>query len=253
MGTPTVANDWTDEYESIVEFYFWEPQHLNRRAPPGRNPGIDEVLQRLRRKEVPLNHLLGILFRLIPASLSARLLSSIAGVPIGSTARFVNNADLRRSSAYGACQPDFVFQIRDGLAFVEVKVEAKTSAEQLAKYATFAACQKTEGKVVLILLGKTARFAEADCFSDLASGKLPFGKKASSSIRRLGLEASDVARQFRRMELYCSSFTHLHAALEAEARRLGGLSEGDQVLANLICGMRDALVRLRVVVPTNRR
>jgi len=55
------------------------------------------------------------------------------------------------------------------------------------------------------------------------------------------------------MELYRSSFTQLHAALEAEARRLGGLSEGDQVLANLICGMRDALVRLRVVVPTNRR
>src|SRR6267143_915401 len=69
MGTPIAANDWTDEYESIVEFYFWEPQHLNRRAPPGRNPGIDEVLQRLRRKEVPLNHLLGILFRLVPASL----------------------------------------------------------------------------------------------------------------------------------------------------------------------------------------
>jgi len=50
-----------------------------------------------------------------------------------------------------------MFQISDGLAFVEVKVEAKTSAEQLAKYATFAACQKTEGNVMLILLGKTVR------------------------------------------------------------------------------------------------
>src|SRR6267143_2425099 len=251
MGTPIAANDWTDEYESIVEFYFWEPQHLNRRAPPGRNPGIDEVLQRLRRKEVPLNHLLGILFRLVPASLSARLLSAIARVPIGSTARFVNKADLRRSPAYGGCSRISCSRFPMGSPSWKSKWKRRHQQNSLLSMRRSRRAKRLRATLCSFFLARP--FAEADCFSDLASGKLPFGKKASSSVRRLGLEASDVARQFRRMELYRSSFTQLHAALEAEARRLGGLSEGDQVLANLICGMRDALVRLRVVVPTNRR
>ena len=184
MGTPTVANDWTDEYESIVEFYFWEPQHLNRRAPPGRNPGIDEVLQRLRRKEVPLNHLLGILFRLIPASLSARLLSSIAGVPIGSTARFVNNADLRRSPAYGGCQPDFMFQISDGSPSWKSKWKRRHQQNSLPSMRRSRRAKRLRAKLCSYFLARPH-----DSRRRIAFRTLPRGSCRSAKRHRLAFDA----------------------------------------------------------------
>jgi hypothetical protein len=40
---------WPDEYESIWEFYFWEPQHLNRFSPPpDRRKTLNTVLEHLR-------------------------------------------------------------------------------------------------------------------------------------------------------------------------------------------------------------
>src|SRR6267143_6945853 len=118
MSVPSSVDDWTDEYESILEFYFWEPQHLNRRAhTSGKNPGVDVVLDRLRTKEVPLNHLLGLFFRLVPPTLAARVLASMSQTAVGDMAKHVNTATFRRSQIYGICQPDFLFETGDGLVF----------------------------------------------------------------------------------------------------------------------------------------
>ena len=168
---------------------------------------------------------------------------------VGNTAKHVNTAAFRRSKIYGICQPDFLFETGDGVAFLEVKVGSKTSLNQVARYAALAAHRGVTGPVRLILLGKDARFAEVDGFEKLATGELEIDAKVAERLRQSELTEQDVAAQLRRMQLHRASFRELHGALSRELDLLDRSKEGEQTLHSLISGITNALIRRRLVGP----
>ena len=65
---------WQDYYYDILEFYYAEPQHLNRlKYGPEKTWKFPKVRKRLQRLEVPLNHIMTHFFLLAPDDFCAGL------------------------------------------------------------------------------------------------------------------------------------------------------------------------------------
>lgn len=57
-------NNWTNVYDEIMSFYFYEPQHIGKKAYPRDNPHVysneQAMLNHISNMEVSLNHLFNI-------------------------------------------------------------------------------------------------------------------------------------------------------------------------------------------------
>jgi hypothetical protein len=245
---------WPDEYESILEFYFWEPQHLNRFSPaPDRRLGLDAVLARLRKREVPLNHLFSIFFSLVPSAMAARLLTAVAPGIEGGSAYLINSPAFRRSKLRGICQPDLLLIVDDRPVFWELKIDSTTSEEQLLKYALLGelVTQKSEKAPALVLVGRTAAFPAADTFENLrATELLHISTKFERHASDFGVTRAALRAAARRIALFRTSYTAIHGHLASELKRVDAESESGQTLSKLLHGM---VVTLENIQPRHRR
>lgn len=246
---PVAGNDdWADEYENILEFYFWEPQHLNRVSPPKdkRRPPA-EVLGALMKREVPLNHQLNIFFRLAPKGLVERWLrATLTGTAAAQPALI----SLRGDPIMGATQPDLYFQCIGSRVFVELKVEAKSGLEQLCKYALLSAYLDRQGEqpAAVIFMGRGdapfAKLREAHSSREDQTFLLP--EKVLAHARRLNVDADAVLRKVRALEVVTSDYGNFDQALTGELAGLSTTTDAEETLANLIRGMRRFLEPLTV-------
>ena len=240
---------WPDEYESILEFYFWEPQHLNRFSPAlNRRLGLDTVLARLRKREVPLNHLFSIFFSLAPSAMAARLLTALAPGIEGGSACLMNSPAFRRSKLRGICQPDLLLIVDESLVFLELKLDSTTSLEQLLKYALLGELltHKPEKAPALVLVGRTAAFRAADTFENLRATKLlEVSTKLERQASGFGVTRETLLAAARRIALFRTSYTEILGHLASELKRVDAESESGQTLSKLVHGMVAALENIQ--------
>jgi hypothetical protein len=239
------AGGWTEEYRTIVEHYFWSPQQLNRQS---RSPSLpwDQVWAALRQREVPLNHLLNLFFRLAPADLVADLLG--AALP-GRASGAPEMLGLSGHPITGACQPDFAFACGGDLVFIEMKVRAKLSVEQVVKYALAGAALRPDGRLGLICLGPEKLFAAADEFQALMSnGGDPLTDKLRRFAQRVGVSDDALWGAMRRLELAKFSYAALFGVLD---RQLGRCGAADDTCRKLVSGMMAALQDLNLVAQSS--
>jgi len=125
--------NWTDEYSEIVEFYYWEPQHIGRAKGERRFTGAVEMLDHINNIEVSLNHILSLFFSLYDVN---RLAESI---PMPAGLKFVSSKQLSvwQNEMKDYTQPDLYFQGDDANLAIELKLGAKIDCEQIAKYIIF--------------------------------------------------------------------------------------------------------------------
>jgi hypothetical protein len=153
----TMEGSWVDRYYESLEFFYWEPQHLGKRKVVGsRIDSLGVAQKHWRNMEVTLNHIMKYFFSLSPASVICRTLSEGLGREIGkdytiSSLRF--DKVLTKS-----CQPDFLFLANSGVCSLEMKLDSKTSINQVLKYALMGlAVEQQVGKELshgLVFLGK---------------------------------------------------------------------------------------------------
>ena len=239
---------WPGEYESILEFYFWEPQHLNRFSRPDRRLPLTTVLEHLRAKEVPLNHLFSIFFSLAPAALSARLISAIAQGLTSDSADLINSPSFRRSKLCGICQPDLLLVAGGRPVFLEIKLQATTSKEQLLKYAL--AGEMISGNrgvpAALILVGKSAVFPAADAFEkERETACLTIPTKIEQSASSVGVSLERLVEVARRMPIFRACYADVRNHLLSELEKTSEVVEGEQTLRRLLLGMVETLEKLR--------
>lgn len=125
--------NWTDEYRDIIEFYYWEPQHLGRAKGIKRFDNVEQMWEHVDSIEVSLNHILNIFFSLY----SNKTLFSKLGVE--ETYDYVSSrqVELWVQDTGGFTQPDMFFTGDNSNLAIELKLAAKTSLEQIAKYIIF--------------------------------------------------------------------------------------------------------------------
>ncbi|MGO9179182.1 MAG: hypothetical protein ACLQHS_07900 [Candidatus Limnocylindrales bacterium] len=138
-GDPPVET-WPELTYRYVKHYYWEPQHLRQTArtldevEAGGKSGVDVVDRKLRSQEVPLNYLLNVLLRIAPSSLRAACLEPFGLDP---SEPGVRSLSLRASQDLGRIQPDVHLESDAVRVFIELKVGARLSVEQLNKYVCY--------------------------------------------------------------------------------------------------------------------
>lgn len=133
------GRDWTDDYYDALWHYAWAPDDLDHLSDPQRarkgRPSPNDTIKRLRRLEVPFNHLLGFFFSLAPTPFVVDLFQPLVVAEACGDLVFLGRDFERRLRIDGITQPDFVFTSDRAFLTIELKIESKSSIEQLQKYA----------------------------------------------------------------------------------------------------------------------
>jgi hypothetical protein len=129
-------SNWLDSYYEALEFFYWEPQHIGRKKNVvGEFNTIDKVVRHLRKIEVTLNHNISQFLLLAPKSLHRRLYNNLFArnfnLPFAMHGRGVDD----HFELANAMQPDFLFISDNEVISIEMKVSAKSSIDQVLKYA----------------------------------------------------------------------------------------------------------------------
>lgn len=127
---------WNEIYEDIVDFYFWEPQHLGKiKNPKTKHKTYEGVMENISKMEVSLNHQMELFFTLAPKKFLSDFFSLAFATNLSDD--FVYYPDsfgeyIEKLGDY--TQPDFVFEGKKNIIAVETKIDAKSSLDQYLKY-----------------------------------------------------------------------------------------------------------------------
>lgn len=127
---------WTEDYYDAMTHYAWAPEdldHLSNSERKRKSPY--QTVARLRKLEVPFNHILAIFFSLAPAEFVAELFQSHCDVDELTTVNHLGRDFEREEKIDLITQPDFVFENEHAFLTIETKLNSKSSLEQLQKYA----------------------------------------------------------------------------------------------------------------------
>jgi len=157
------GNEWTSEYYDIMEFYYWEPQHLGKiKNPKSRYTNEKKALQHIQNMEVSLNHMFNIFFRLAPSSFVNQVTTNCFGKNIQESFTLQGRYDILEFSSL--VQPDLLFGSKTTNFSIEMKIGAKSSLSQVYKYALLHWLEQqysnSQKKSILLYMGKGS-------FSDL--------------------------------------------------------------------------------------
>ncbi len=124
---------WINQIYDYVEFYYWEPQHLGKKTPKGKGgkKSLEKFRTSLRKQEVPLNNSFNILFHLLPQELKQKLLSSFKKLNYKHSEIVINKLTEKTN---GVLQPDVTILTENYKGFIELKVDASLSSNQIYKY-----------------------------------------------------------------------------------------------------------------------
>jgi len=130
------GDGWNSEYYEILDFIYWEPQHLGKvKAAECRFKNGHEALSHVKDMEVSLNHILSIFFRLVPNDYVLGLQKVAFGNSFNDEYRLIGCFELRKYLPNDPTQPD-LFMMSDTNCFsIELKTKSKTTVEQTVKYA----------------------------------------------------------------------------------------------------------------------
>ena len=132
-----MKNTWVEELYKYTEFYYWEPGHLNKVTKEDKK-GIEsfkEVQRNIRRREVPLNAIMNIAMRLMPRSIICKIFQRVIKreADFGKELGFINIYE-KIGAFKDYTQPDMVFESETSRVFVELKIDANLTLDQVYKY-----------------------------------------------------------------------------------------------------------------------
>lgn len=127
---------WTKYYYDILDFYYWEPQHLGKIKNPNRKyRTYDDIFDHLGKMEVSLNHQLALFFNIIPEGISNGLLKAMTDGKAKDKYIYESHKTAKIIEKLNDfTQPDFLFEGKHSLLAIEVKLDSWSSLDQLMKY-----------------------------------------------------------------------------------------------------------------------
>ena len=131
-----MRSTWNEEYYDIIDFYYWEPQHLGKqKSPVSSYRSVEDVIAHVRGMEVSLNHQMNIFFRLIPNAFLHKMLWLFWGQESEDEFLFHGNQQWRTyATERDPTQPDIFLAGSQSNIAIELKVKAKSNVDQVVKY-----------------------------------------------------------------------------------------------------------------------
>lgn len=128
--------NWLDSYYEALEFFYWEPQHIGRKKNTDSEFNtLAKVVKHLRQMEVTLNHNINQFLLLAPATFRVRLFNEFFGSGFELDFEMHGRGIDTDFTLGNAVQPDFLFISDAEVISIEMKVGAKSSIDQVLKYA----------------------------------------------------------------------------------------------------------------------
>jgi hypothetical protein len=267
MKTPgaRMAESWVDRYYESLEFFYWEPQHLGRSKSSNSNKtSLKERLKHWEEMEVTLNHILKFFFALAPASVPSRIIELAFGHKDASGLHLYSYSQERELPKWTSCQPDFVFIGSGSTLSLEMKLDHKSSVEQVLKYALLALAlecshdkqdkaddSRLAHRLVFLskrgfqtLWSRSANIAELDQLRSSIDREIEqFADTHLCKVPDLRPRFESIARE---MDLGFITYGQFVCLLESERVSAQGRSEG--TYAKLLDGMLAELVMRRELV-----
>lgn len=238
---------WNRQYYDNMAFYFWEPQHIGRtRDPETRIRTEAEAVAKLKTLEVVLNHQMELFFRLAPDDFVCRLFQAAFGGDVEDRYRIVGREFHKAFAVAGLTQPDLLFQGEASTVAIELKLAAKTSLEQVIKYAClFSLMPPVSGMRGLLFMGPRnfarlwrERFADADAVRT-ALGAVA-AEALSPRLRRfLNARETGLHQLLPGIRIGFMSYADLHEHLAAEARRGPHHQSWTRLLAGMMAELEE--------------
>jgi hypothetical protein len=237
---------WTEEYYDILEDYAWAPDRLGHKSDPGhklKNP--TNVVNRLRRLEEPMNHILGIFFALAPSDIVHELFRRHAGMASEGPLKLLGHTVAAELQIGDFTQPDFAFDGANSFLTIEAKVGTnKSSLEQLLKYAALHAAAKkvTPGRLhgLLYLSSSSQAGLFSEVFVDWADLKRLAGEHLphidKGAFRRMSDQQRTSVLQSL-SELQIGHVTYSELADHIEYRTRDVTAAADEVAGRLYKGV----------------
>lgn len=260
-------NYWTEQLYYFAEYLYWEPQHINKKTPPGEGgpEKFNQTRKKIRKQEVTLNTLFNILMRLLPMRIKIEILNSFLSpqiVDFGQTIEYISIYD-RVSNLY-FIQPDMVLESTNSNICIEIKIDAHLSLNQTYKYLFLLGRWQAESgisrkpylffltKKGLVAQWKTGErnliFTQGDNILDLQrylkQNDLP-ERLGDGSVVNLHAQARNIIET---VQLGWANWHKIGEVLNKEKQHLGQLpdSDGKEILNNLIGDFLDELNRRKL-------
>ena len=258
--------DWTSQYYDTAEFYYWEPQHLGKiKNPKSRYNNQQDVLDHIQNMEVSLNHMFNVFFRIVPSQFINTLLNETCNIDTSSVIRADVQDNFYMQGRYDVLkfsklvQPDLLFTSEITNFSIEMKIGAKSSLEQVYKYALLHWLEEKHTGIkkesVLLYMGVK------EDFSSLWSEQYPNPNEVIQAaieldidnlkIRALKVESIDINWNevkgiLKRTNISYCSYPLFSVILDTQKRRIQGESnspECKEMTRNLFDGMCSELSR----------
>ena len=241
-----------------MEFYYWEPQHLDKKKNiDNRYTNSDKALRHIQKREVSLNHMFNVFFRLAPSPLINFMHNAYYNEKINDNFTLQNRYSISQFSAL--IQPDLLFNSNTINFSIEMKIEAKSSLEQVYKYALLHWLEQKHSAIskqsYLFFIGKND-------FSSLWKEKFPDIRTLKENLQDFDNEALKVkVKRKEKIEVnweevdtianetkiaYCNytNFSHL---LKNYLSKVTSGCTADETLHKLVLGLSDELERRGLV------
>ena len=222
---------WNNVYYDILQEYYWDPKLIGRvPANPAIFANDREMLGNLRRMEVSLNHILALFFSLAPQDYVCGLEREVFGDTTDKTYRNVGIFELRQNAPHDPTQPDIFMASADTCFSVEVKIGAKSSLDQVVKYALLHSChEKRTGEVLrsrlMYLTPRPVAKTWGEKFSDVETMRVAldgfdFATFLKKSKMSKVLTAAELEAASRSMEVSHITFERFHQITKTYAESI---------------------------------
>ena len=211
---------WNQEYYEILEFYYWEPQHLGKsKNPRSKYDSLAKALTHIKSIEVSLNHQFNTFFSLLPTQETNELFSKIFGRKFDENFCFNSKATRQFVDSFkSATQPDLFFPSPTELVCIEMKVSAQSDFDQLMKYLLLSLIEKSKAaekkRFSLLYLGKgdfCTLFREGcQSIEELRAQFLlyEFGERTKNGAIDLAPYREEIYRLSREIDIAYLSYAH---------------------------------------------
>ncbi|MDD5228626.1 MAG: hypothetical protein PHN45_09260 [Methylococcales bacterium] len=238
---------WIDNYYESLEFFYWEPQHLGKKkSPDSKIDTLKKAQNRLRNMEVTLNQNLHQFFLLAPNLLRNELFSQLFRKNFQGDF-FLEGRNVDEKFKLNNCvQPDILFNSETQTVAVEMKIGAKSSLNQVLKYALLGLAvelqQKCEKEHFLVFLGK-GNFADQwdekfESIGSLRDALMKENFEIFFANKPFYIEhLSRFEQILRNLSIHFLNYEEFSSCLLRELPLTSDLSSGAQVYRKLIGGV----------------
>ena len=249
-----MSSSWNKEYYDIMNFYYWEPQHLGKiKNKESKIQNINDALNHIAKMEVSLNHQFNLFFQLLPSELTNIIFNKIDCRFTGTEKlEYQSIEDISVLNLKDSTQPDVFFKSNTDLVAIEFKLGTKSSIEQLLKYATlfhFTRLHHQKNfKCHLVYVGVNSfdsMFKEKFSHIDLVQDQLELvhipdvTKKGSIDLTPHKDEILNLAKD---MSLSFVNYQQLHDLFDHSISALDTANPYTETIHKLISGMNNELI-----------